>query len=301
MEYVRYFPLWCLVFWACGNDPELPRESYKFGRIVISADESYKPVIEQARVVYEASYPQAKLSIVYKPYGDCLADFYNDSVRLVLVPTPPTAAQEQAMVAKLGFKPSYARLLYDAIAIVLNKHAADSILTVPQLCHLLAKSSRYTPVFDGQNTSSTMRYVLDSLLHTDTAPARWRAADSSRALIDLVRKTPNILGILGVCWIANTEDTLQTSFLPDLTVAALQSRIDGEQNLFVRPYLANIATERYPLTRALWYVLKENYSGLGRGFVNFLSNERGQLLFKRAYVMPARVNFRVRKVKITKS
>jgi len=35
-------------------------------------------------------------------------------------------------------------------------------------------------------------------------------------------------------------------------------------------------------------VLKENYTGLGTGFTNFLSLERGQLVFRRSYLVPAK-------------
>ncbi|RYF88701.1 MAG: hypothetical protein EOO03_07820 [Chitinophagaceae bacterium] len=46
----------------------------------------------------------------------------------------------------------------------------------------------------------------------------------------------------------------------------------------------SITSRRYPLVRGLYYVNKENYNGLGTGFVNFLKNERGQLIFRRAYL-----------------
>jgi phosphate transport system substrate-binding protein len=52
--------------------------------------------------------------------------------------------------------------------------------------------------------------------------------------------------------------------------------------------------KRYPLVRGLYYILKENYDGLGSGFSNFLIYEKGQLIFKRAYLGPAKMNFSVR-------
>jgi phosphate transport system substrate-binding protein len=56
---------------------------------------------------------------------------------------------------------------------------------------------------------------------------------------------------------------------------------------------------RYPMPRALYYILKENGSGLGSGFVNFLVNPaRGQLIFKRAYLLPAKLSYEVRKMSV---
>ena len=70
--------------------------------------------------------------------------------------------------------------------------------------------------------------------------------------------------------------------------------ISCEENTFVKPYQANIMLKRYPLVRGLYYILKENYNGLGSGFANFLNYEKGQLIFRRAYLWPAKMNFNIR-------
>ena len=51
---------------------------------------------------------------------------------------------------------------------------------------------------------------------------------------------------------------------------------------------------RYPMVRDLVYVLKENNRGVGHGFAYFLSGQRGQLIFKRAYLTPAQMALNVR-------
>jgi phosphate transport system substrate-binding protein len=43
--------------------------------------------------------------------------------------------------------------------------------------------------------------------------------------------------------------------------------------------------------------VKENYSGLGSGFAEFLNYERGQLIFRRAYLGPI-MDFDIRQVKV---
>jgi phosphate transport system substrate-binding protein len=45
----------------------------------------------------------------------------------------------------------------------------------------------------------------------------------------------------------------------------------------------------------LYFILKENANGLGTGFVNYMSLERGQLVFRRSYLVPAKIDFTVRK------
>jgi phosphate transport system substrate-binding protein len=59
----------------------------------------------------------------------------------------------------------------------------------------------------------------------------------------------------------------------------------------------SMITRRYPLVRSLFYINKENYKGLGTGFAAFLKSERGQLIFRRAYLGPI-MDFEVRKINI---
>jgi phosphate transport system substrate-binding protein len=61
----------------------------------------------------------------------------------------------------------------------------------------------------------------------------------------------------------------------------------------------NIAKDRYPMIRPLYYILKENYDGLGNGFANFLIYEKGQKIFYRAYLLPARMRLDRRPMQIT--
>ena len=50
------------------------------------------------------------------------------------------------------------------------------------------------------------------------------------------------------------------------------------------------------MRRQLYFILKENFAGLGKVFVNFLVNQKGQLIFRRAYLVPERMALQVRRV-----
>jgi phosphate transport system substrate-binding protein len=52
------------------------------------------------------------------------------------------------------------------------------------------------------------------------------------------------------------------------------------------------------MVRDLVYILKERHNGLGDGFADFLSGEIGQLIFKRAYLMPTQRKFLLRPVRL---
>jgi phosphate transport system substrate-binding protein len=52
------------------------------------------------------------------------------------------------------------------------------------------------------------------------------------------------------------------------------------------------------MVRDLVYVLRERNEGIAHGFANFLKGDVGQLIFKRAYLMPTQKDFRVRQARL---
>jgi phosphate transport system substrate-binding protein len=74
-----------------------------------------------------------------------------------------------------------------------------------------------------------------------------------------------------------------------------------EKEVFAKPSQSTITYGQYPLARPLCYILKENATGLGTGFMNFMSLERGQLIFRRSFLAPAKMNLSRRSGKIKES
>jgi phosphate transport system substrate-binding protein len=152
------------------------------------------------------------------------------------------------------------------------------------------------PVFDGVKATSTVRFIVDSVLHSDSLSPNTVAARTSEGVIDYVARTPEAIGFIGVSWIGNKEDTSQMIFLKKVKIAGLEST--DRPGWFVLPYQTNISRQSYPMVRDLVYILKENHKGLGTGFTDFMVDEIGQLIFKRAYLSPAQRDFFIRKVKL---
>lgn len=290
-----------LLLQGCGgsSEPEEKRESAKYGTIRISVDESFKPIIDSQIKVYEASFPEAHIIAEYKPEAECLKDLASDSTRMVIVTRGLLPEEAEALKNKFSLQPSWGLLAYDAVALILNKEAKDSVFTMDDVRAMLSGNTayKYNIVMDGKSATSTVRYAVDSVLRGKPLGANITAAKSSPEVIDFVSRNPNALGMIGISWIGNEDDAEQMSFLEKVKIASIECEACPDKP-WVKPYQANIATGRYALTRGVYYILKENYSGLGRGFTNFMLYERGQLIFKRAYLLPARMNFNVRAVKI---
>jgi phosphate transport system substrate-binding protein len=187
----------------------------------------------------------------------------------------------------------------DAIAVIVHPDAPDSLFTMKEIREVLTGrfNKNLIPVFDGVKATSTVRFIIDSVLRGDSLTPKTMAARSSEGVIDYVSKNPDVVGFIGVSWIGNPEDTEQLSFLKKVRVAAIESTDTPDS--YVKAYQANIHTLRYPMVRDLVYTLKDKHKGLGFAFGGFMSGDIGQLIFRRAYLVPQVLqNFGVRPIRL---
>lgn len=300
----RVWSVWVIIMamvtGACNNTPAKgPVETTTIGTIHISADESFKPVIDSQIKVFESSWPTAKIIAHYKPEAECIKDLNNDSIRMIFITRPLSREEESTMKTRLGYVPVYGKLANDAIAVIVNKKSTDSLFDMSDMRSMVKGTSgyKYKIVLDGLSSTSTVRFVTDSLAKGQPLGKNVMAATSSLGVIDYVGANTDAIGLVGVSWIGNHEDTSQMSFLQKVKIAGIECN-NCQPVVYTQPYQYNIATRRYPMVRGLYYILKENYDGLGSGFSNFLIYERGQLIFKRAYLYPSRMSFEVRSTNI---
>ncbi len=295
------FPF-CFLLLHCDTSPQTQpsvQEDYKTGNINVCIDESYQPIFEDILKVYRSSYPNVTLHAFFKSEADCIKNLTNDSFRVVILARNIKAAEEEIIQNKIGYKPAYGTVAYDAIAVITNKKNKDSLFTIEELRDvLLGKNKSYAPIVDGLSQSSVLRYVSERILKKTPYTNNLKGSVNSKSLIENVATHQNLIGFIGVSWVGDKEDSMQISFSNQIKIIGLPCQNCEQANIFVKPYQANLALNKYPFLREITYVLKENYTGPGRGFVNFLSNERGQLIFKRAYLVPAKINFNVRTVKL---
>lgn len=307
-KYLRFFKSYTVLFlisWfglaACNNKKSNAVEDTPTkGTIHISVDESFRPVIEEQIRVFERSFPGAKIIAHYKTEADCFKDLFRDTTnRMIIVTRGLTDDEDFYFMDTLRYLPHWDAMAYDAITVLVNSKSNDTLFSLERLKdQLTGKVHRNQKVvFDGLNATSTVRFAMDSILKGqpfDTSIVK--AVKSSQDVIDFVAENENTIGFVGISWIGNPEDSAQVNMLKKVKMAYVSCSKCADTP-YVKPMQASILTRRYPLVRGLYYILKENYNGLGNGFVNFLNQERGQLIFKRAY-LGTRMEFGIRKVRI---
>jgi len=292
--------LYAGLFFSCepyskqnAEKPDTPTR----GEMTISADESFRPIVDELVKVYQGNNMSTKINVLYKPEADCVKDLWNDSIRMVISTYQLTEAARVGLVDSLKIKVTQLPVARDAVAVIVHPSSKDSYFTMTQIRQILSgKDASKLPVFDGVKATSTVRYILDSVLKGERLSDKAVAARTSDSVIEYVANHPNAVGFIGVTWVGSKDDKQQLGFLKKIKIARLESN-DSTGN-YILPVQANIYGKKYPMTRDLGYILKEGRRGLGTGFSEFIVGDIGQLIFKRAYLMPGRKNFIIRPTRL---
>jgi phosphate transport system substrate-binding protein len=276
------------------NEAADSRDTPTKGTIHISVDESFKPVIEEQLKVHHSSFPNTNIDVSYKSEAECFRDLQKDSTRMIIVAKGLTEKEADYYKSILSYKPQYGELAYDAIAVIVNTEAKDSIFSFKDMQEILSGKQMLTAVMDGKNATSTVRYLKDSVLKKGEFGKNVVAVNNSQEVIDLVAQRKDVIGFVGLSWIGDSYDPKQVAYLKKIRLSRVECTACLEKNIYAKPSQATITRGEYPLARPLYYILKENTAGLGTGFMNFMSLERGQLIFRRAFLAPAKMAFQKR-------
>ncbi|MDR3667173.1 MAG: substrate-binding domain-containing protein [Ignavibacteriaceae bacterium] len=268
------------------------------GKINISVDETFKPIIETEISTFQSIYNNAQINASYKSEGNAFQDLLDDSARIIIV-TRELTPQEKKHFENIKLFPRVTKIAYDAVSFVTNNSNQDTQFTDDQIKKIItgeigtwkqlnpkSNNSPIQIVFDNNN-SGTLRFLKEysggkNLSKTSSA------STSSEAVIDYVSKNKNALGVLGVTWVTDRRDSTLMSFVNKVRVDEISPPDSSEgRGEFYKPYQAYIATKYYPLWRTVYVISREARAGLGTGFTSFVASDKGQRIILKSGLVPA--------------
>lgn len=294
-----------LLMTSCRTKPQDRfTDTITSGVVQISADESFRPIVDQQIDVFEGIYPDASIIPIYTDEVEAINLLLQDSVRFT-VATRKLTDEEVAYLNSKKFYPKEEKIATDGIAIIVNRSNPDSLLSVPDLGRILtgeitrwgqlSKGSKLGDikfVFDNPN-SSTVRYAIDSLSGGKPLYSGLFALGNNQAVIDYVTQEPGAMGIIGVSWIGNESDTTRLSFSDRVRVLALSREEKATPGNSYKPYQAYLALNRYPLTRDVYVLHNDPRMGLTSGFTRFIVSDKGQRIILKSGTVPATQALRI--------
>ena len=283
------------------------RETPTSGDIKIGADESFQPIVDAELATFTTLYKYAHITPVYKPENELVADFLNDSVKVIVSSWAPSDEQRKVLL-DMQTVVRTSVVAYDALALVLNKSNPDSLLTYDNVKGIMtgkitdwkqinsdSKLGAVNIVFDNTN-SGNFRYFREKFQLPQQLGQNFFAVNNNPEVIDYVSESPGAIGIVSVNWISDKDDSLSYSFLNKIKVAAV-SLPHLDNSTFYLPVQGSIYDKTYPFVREVNMNSRESFTGLGSGFVSFVSGEKGQRIILKSGLVPATMPIRIIQVK----
>lgn len=293
-----YITISILLLSCKGNKNTSPEDTPTSGVVAIASDECYAPLIQEEIAVFESIYKEAGIVPYFSGETETINRLLNDSTWLAIASRPLTEEETNYMNSKKLF-PKTVKIATDAVALIINKQNTDSLIGIPVLKDILtgkiknwkeltpgSKLGAIKVVFDNPN-SGTVRYAIDSICGGNPLGTGLQAQKSNRAVLDYVSHTPGALGIIGVNWISNPQDSTCLSFIDSIRVMAVSRYREATPGNSFKPFQAYIALNDYPMTRPVYIILSEPRNGLSSGFTSFVSSDRGQRIILKSGILPA--------------
>ena len=270
------------------------------GNIDFCCDESYANVLAQQVFVFTRTNPGAFIDMTRCTERDALNALLEDSVRLITM-TRRLTASEKNRILENQLNCNETHIAVDAIAFVVNKNNPDSILTVENIRSILtgevtqwselfpqSKLGKIQVIFDNRN-SSTVRYAVDSICAPDALYNGVAAVDNTLQVVNEVSKRCNAIGVIGAGWI-NALDSAEVRVRDRVSPVRVKKTPDAKA---FGPFQAYIASADYPYFRSIYMINTESNNGLCTGFTIFVAGQRGQKIFEKSNISPARIEERV--------
>jgi phosphate transport system substrate-binding protein len=286
-----------------GKTP-VTNETTTRGDIKIGVDDAYQLLADTEIATFQSLYKYSKINPIYATEDSILKLFMADSVRLMITSRKLTQNEEAYLKENLII-PRTTQVAWDALAFIVNKSNPDSGLKYNQIRDLFlgkiatwkdldskSKQGKLKVVFDNQG-SSNVRFVMKKFGITGSLPDFCYSANTNNQVIDYVEAHPEAIGIISVNWISDSDDSITHAFLKRVKVIGISAEFDPEGDDYIKPHPAFIADKSYPFIREVYTISRETFSGLGRGFIQFVANDQGQRIVLKMGMVPATMPIRL--------
>ncbi len=274
------------------------------GDIKIGVDDAYQLLADTEITTFQSLYKYSKINPIYATEDSILKLFLADSIRLMITSRKLTQNEEAYLKENLII-PRTTQVAWDALAFIVNKSNPDSGFRYNQIKDVFlgkisswkelnskSKLGKLKVVFDNQG-SSNVRFVIKKFGITGSLPEYCYSANTNSQVIDFVETHPEAIGIISVNWISDRDDSITHAFLKRVKVMGVSAEFDPEGDDFIKPHPAFIADKSYPFIREVYTISRETFSGLGRGFIQFVANDQGQRIVLKMGMVPATMPVRL--------
>jgi phosphate transport system substrate-binding protein len=259
-------------------------ETRTSGTTTLLVDESFSRILDDQIAVFKSDYPKTKFTTILGNENKILPDFLNGKIKMIILSRMLKPA-EQAYYKKRQVGIYTDRFAIDGIALITNKEDADTNLTVNEVYEIMRGQSNRKLVFDNAY-SSTIRYFIDSSKVSSLPKTGVYTLKTNNDVIKYVASHKGFIGVVGVNWLLEDNQAVAADLLKVKTVAIKGKLGTKSADSFYQPTQENLINGKYPFLRNVYIINCEGRDGLGTGFANWLTSQRGQLIVLKSGLGP---------------
>lgn len=332
MKFIRLKSLYALlavgVLIALGSCGEIKRGEYAKGSGMVFCDDGFRNILEEEIAAFEFSYSDATIVPIYTSEQACIDSLMADKCQSIIVTRDLTKEEKAYIKAHNKRIAKSSCIAVDAVAMIVNKDNPVGALSMDDIRDILTgkithwnqiagnDTTQIKVVFDSEG-SSTVNYMREKFLPKGKKISDYikpYAQKNNAEVFDIVKKDPDVLGIISVSWLgndlsvakqvpmdkrmedyANENDSINTDLTDEVNIIKVSN--PNEDNDFspvaYKPYQLYINSGEYPLFRKVWMISTASNSTVLHSFYTFVSGFVGQKIIIKSGIMPYQVNSRV--------
>lgn len=274
-----------LVLFSCNKSANANQETILKGNATLLVDATLMPVMEDQVQIFESRY-EATIKMNVQSETEVIQSLVKDTSSIAVL-SRKLNVDEMKIFANRKIIPKITPFAIDAVALITNKNSNDTLVDIRDVIDFMnGKSSPKIKglVFDNPN-SSTVRF-MNTLAGLTSIPQKGVFSfGTNNEVIKFVSQNEGMIGVVGLNWLTQPRPEMQQY----VDKVALLSVKGATQNDFYAPDQNNIAEGKYALTRELYIVNCQGFSGLGMGFASFVAGDIGQRIILKSGLLPYKV------------
>lgn len=276
-QLVSYLLLLCTCI-TCNKKTEKNIRSHQQGEITLQYDDAYINIAEALAYRYEQVYPDTKINLKVSREDQALEDLLNKKVDIIIMSRKLTPKEKEYwnINIKLPLQPSF--FAADAVCFITNKNSSKEYLTLEEIKNML-HSEENKLIFEGKH-SSNFNTVIQKL-NLNPNKVNFSQINQNKNIIKDLEKFPNHIGVISYNTISNPYASKTKQLKENIKILPIKI---GDSLLY--PNKENLKSQKYPLTKLLYFLTKEMKFGLANGFIRYSCTNIGQKIVNKEGLQP---------------